>query len=239
MNAPFFYIASYEASQQQVMLDETNSKHAIQVLRLKKGDAILLADGCGHLINGIIADEHRKACTVQIESVEFSARPDDPVILAVSLLKNTNRFEWLLEKVTELGVSRIVPLICERTEKETMRIDRLQAVLVSAMLQSQQCWLPVLDSPQPFSYLAHLKETASNCCIAYCGAVSKIPLAAWKILPGASLVCIGPEGDFTADEQAEAAANGFTTVSLGTTRLRTETAAMVASALLCQRATLH
>ena len=239
MTAPFFYIASYEASQQQVVLDETNSKHAIQVLRLKKGDALLLTDGCGHLLKGIITDEHRKACAVQIESVEYCPRPANSVILAVSLVKNTNRFEWLLEKVTELGVSRIIPLRCERTEKETVRMDRLHAVLVSAMLQSQQCWLPVLDTPQPFSQVFQVKEAVSNCCIAYCGDVPKVPLSEWKTAPGATLVCIGPEGDFTAGEHTLAAAKGCTTVSLGTNRLRTETAAMVAAALLCQRTAFH
>ena len=235
MSVPFFYISTYQPGQQQVVLDESSSKHAIQVLRLKKGDRIMLTDGAGRRMQSRIIDEHRKSCQVQIEAEQFIPPVAAPVVLAVSLLKNTGRLEWLLEKVTELGVSRIVPLRCERTEKENIRTERLQAVLVSAMLQSQQCWLPMLDNAHSFSQLDQLMALASNHCIAYCGSANKTPLAFWDKPLGSTLVCIGPEGDFTESEHALAVSKGFTTVSLGENRLRTETAAMVAVALLCQR----
>lgn len=235
MSVPFFYIPSYQQAQPLVTLDETNSKHAIQVLRLKKEDAVLLTDGCGHLLHGVIADEHRKACVVQIESVQHVPAVENPVTLAVSPLKNTSRFEWLLEKVTELGVQRIIPLRCERTEKENLRTDRLQAVLISAMLQSRQSWLPILEAPRSFSELPQFASMAVHRCIAYCGESKKISLLDWQPGQGSTLVCIGPEGDFTAAEHALAVANGCTTVHLGPNRLRTETAAMVAVTLLTQR----
>lgn len=235
MSIPFFYISSFDRSQSSVLLDETNSKHAIQVLRLKKGDALLLTDGGGHLINGVVADEHRKACEVQIASVQQIPAVEDPVTLAVSPLKNTSRLEWLLEKVTELGVHRIIPLRCDRTEKENVRTDRLRSVLISAMLQSKQCWLPVLDAPRPFADLLQLASSFDHRCIAYCGEAQKVALTNWHRGKGSTLVCIGPEGDFTPEEHALALRHGFSTVHLGTNRLRTETAAMVAVALLMQR----
>ena len=235
MSTPFFYISSFDRAHSSVTLDETNSKHAIQVLRLKRGDAVLLTDGCGHLLHATIADEHRKACVVQIESVQQIPAVENPVTLAVSPLKNTSRFEWLLEKVTELGVHRIVPLRCERTEKENLRNDRLQSVLVSALLQSRQCWLPVLEKPRSIADLAELAAMADHRCMAYCGEAQKISLANWHPGLGSILVCIGPEGDFTAAEHTLAVTHGFSTVHLGANRLRTETAAMVAVALLTQR----
>ncbi len=235
MTIPFFYIPSYDPQQTAVTLDEVNSKHAIQVLRSKKGDAIALTDGQGHLLRGVISEDHRKACVVQIESVELTPAPAAPVLLAVSPLKNTSRFEWLLEKVTEMGVHRIIPLRCERTEKEKLRVDRLRSVLISALLQSRQCWLPILEEPRSFSQLSQWAALADHRCIAYCGESVKTPLADWHPGRGSTLVCIGPEGDFTPKEHAQAVAAGFTTVQLGDHRLRTETAAMVAVALLTQR----
>lgn len=235
MSLPFFYISSYHSAQTSVLLDEVNSKHAIQVLRLKMGDAVLLTDGCGRLLQGVIADEHRKACVISIASVQVKPKSSSPIILAVSPLKNAGRFEWLLEKATEMGVSQIIPLLCERTEKEKLRTDRLQSVLISAMLQSQQCWSPLLEAPRSFSTLSQLASLAQHRCIAYCGEANKISLSKWQPGEGATLVCIGPEGDFTASEHAMALDNGFTTVHLGANRLRTETAAMVAVALLTQR----
>lgn len=235
MSLPFFYIPSYSTGNRTVVLDESNSKHALQALRLKKGDEILLTDGAGHLLRGTILEDHRKSCAVLIDSEQSFPPAARPVTLAVSLLKNTSRFEWLLEKVTELGVSRIIPLRCERTEKENIRTDRLQSILISAMLQSQQCWLPVLEAPRSFPQVFPYASWASHACIAYCGTSPKTTLASWHPGSGAIMVCIGPEGDFTAAEHSMALANGCTTVHLGLHRLRTETAAMTAVALLTQR----
>lgn len=194
----------------------------------------MLTDGCGKLLLGVITDEHRKGCVISVTSVQEVSKSSSPVILAVSPLKNTSRFEWLLEKVTEMGVSQIIPLLCERTEKEKLRTDRLQSVLISAMLQSRQCWLPQLAAPLSFSRLSQLASLAQHRCIAYCGEATKVSLQKWLPREGSTLVCIGPEGDFTAQELAEALSIGFSTVHLGANRLRTETAAMVAVALLTQ-----
>jgi 16S rRNA (uracil1498-N3)-methyltransferase len=149
-------------------------------------------------------------------------------------LKNTHRFEWFLEKATEIGVSEIIPLVCERTEKEKFRADRLQGICISAMLQSQQTWLPVLHEPVQFEDLKMWKCENGPNYIAHCTDTAKqaFPHSHISTSPH-SLICIGPEGDFTPKEIELALQHQFIPVSLGETRLRTETAGVVAAALLC------
>ncbi|HEV2481864.1 MAG TPA: RsmE family RNA methyltransferase [Puia sp.] len=151
MALPSFYIPSYTAGQQELTLDEDNSRHVVQVLRMKPGEPVLLTDGRGHLLEGEITDAHKKQCRVAIRATQTIAPLSTNVTIAISPLKNASRFEWFLEKATEIGVSTIIPVICDRTERQSIRADRLRNILVSAMLQSQQAWLPVLTEPQPFS----------------------------------------------------------------------------------------
>jgi 16S rRNA (uracil1498-N3)-methyltransferase len=169
MALPFFYIPSYIPGQQEIMLDEDNSRHVIQVLRMHPGEALRLTDGKGALLDAVIVDDHKKKCRVAIKTGAAEPPRTNKVTIAISPVKNTARFEWFLEKATEIGVSSIVPLICERTERQSIRTDRLRNILVSAMLQSQQAWLPSLAEPTPFSqllaqapagqaYIAHLLE---------------------------------------------------------------------------------
>lgn len=234
MQAPYFYIDSFAAGAPNIMLDEENSRHAIQVLRLTKGDKVLLTDGKGHLLSATIVEDHRKHCQVTIESTQFIPKPEQQVTLAISLLKNRNRFEWLLEKITELGVAQIIPLLCARTEKENARLDRMEAVLISALLQSRQVWLPKLSAPLPFNSIRDWKLEEGSNFIAYCEEVPKKPLS--TLIPVASsqsLIAIGPEGDFTPTEYDLALEEKFIAVSLGNTRLRTETAGVAAVSLLC------
>jgi 16S rRNA (uracil1498-N3)-methyltransferase len=233
MQAPFFYTDSFSQGINTLVLDEENSRHAVQVLRLTKGDTILLTDGKGHLLTAKIIEDHRKHCEVSIESIEFFPRSEKQVTLAISLLKNRNRFEWLLEKTTELGVAQIIPLRCARTEKETARMDRMEAVLISALLQSRQVWLPELKGPVNFNTIRDWKLSVGSNFIAYCEEVPKKPLGLLisSVAPK-SLICIGPEGDFTPEEFAQALEENFTAVSLGNTRLRTETAGVAAVSVL-------
>ena len=168
MALPSFYIPSYTTGQQEVVLDEDNSRHVVQVLRMKPGEAVQLTDGRGHLLDGKIVEAHKKQCRVAIREIQTIAPPMANVTIAISPLKNASRFEWFLEKATEIGVSTIIPLICERTERQSIRADRLQNILVSAMLQSQQAWLPVLPEPRAFSQvvadaasIAHTADPAS------------------------------------------------------------------------------
>lgn len=234
MNLPFFYIQDYTGAQAAVTLNEDTSRHVVQVLRMKTGEALNLTDGKGNLLMCVITDENKKRCTVSIKSKIENQKPDRSVTIAISLLKNTNRFEWFLEKATEIGVSRIIPLLCERTEKEKFRMDRLQGICISAMLQSQQTWLPELHEPVKFENPGNWKPENGVSFIAHCMDGSKQGLVHQQISTAAErLICIGPEGDFTPGEIEQALQQQFIPVSLGETRLRTETAGVVAATLLC------
>ena len=235
MALPFFYISEFNSSQKEILLDEDTSRHVVQVLRMKKGEALNLTDGKGNLITAGIIDDHKKHCTVKVIDSKSTLQASRKVTIAISLLKNTNRFEWFLEKATEIGVSEIIPLICERTEKQKFRYDRMKGICISAMLQSQQCWLPELHEPQTLEWALKNAGSFLNM-IAYCGEGKKHQIShLLQEHPGNSYtIYIGPEGDFTPDEIKYAGAMQCFDVSLGETRLRTETAGMVAATLLCQ-----
>jgi 16S rRNA (uracil1498-N3)-methyltransferase len=228
------------SGQPEIILDEDNSRHIIQVLRMKPGEQLQLTDGRGNLLTTMITDDHKKKCRVKTITATFQPRRDRILTLAVSLLKNANRFEWLLEKATEIGVWEIVPLIGERTEKQHFRQDRMLNILVSAMLQSQQTWLPVLHPPTPVLELIQNARHEQRF-IAHCLEEGRIALptalrdASLPVHPSpfTQIMLIGPEGDFSKKEIDQALANHFIPVTLGETRLRTETAGIVAASLLC------
>jgi 16S rRNA (uracil1498-N3)-methyltransferase len=228
MNLPFFFVE--DLNDKKIVLDENTSKHIINVLRMQKGEEILLTDGKGKKAKAYIVDDNRKKSVVEISSIDTEKERKSKVTIGISLIKNTSRFEWFLEKATEIGVSEIIPLICTRTEKEKFRYDRMQAILVSAMLQSQQCWLPVLHEPIEFEKA--IDFYAEKKFIAHCEETNKQSLSDQPLNSNSQLVLIGPEGDFTHKEIEIALKNNFTPVSLGNTRLRTETAGIVAATLL-------
>jgi len=233
MQLPFFYTSDYVISQKEIVLDEDTSRHVVQVLRMKEGEKLNLTDGRGNLIIAGIIDAHKKHCSVNIQHSEFNAQHLKRITIAISLLKNTSRFEWFLEKATEIGVSEIIPLICERTEKQKFRYDRMKGICVSAMLQSQQTWLPILHEPVQFDNLEIWKCNDGTNLIAHCIDDNKQILSHLQITKSSNqLIAIGPEGDFTKNEIEFALQNDFIPVSLGETRLRTETAGIVASTLL-------
>ncbi len=211
-------------------LDEDTSKHIIGVLRMKIGDSFSLTDGKGNKAKAEIVEENRKKCVVQILSTEVE-EPTINVSIAISLIKNASRFEWFLEKATEIGVREIIPLLCDRTEKDKVRFDRMKNILVSAMLQSQQCWMPRLLEPISFQKIIKKKDQEKKF-VAHCLPGQKVQLSSLAH-HASSIILIGPEGDFTENEINVAVENGFQPVALGNTRLRTETAGIVAATLLC------
>lgn len=226
MSLPMFFVAALQ--EKKMMLDEETSKHMIGVLRMKRGEEVLLTDGKGRKANAVITDDNRKKCTVEITSTSYEEQAASRIAIGISLLKNSSRFEWFLEKATEIGVQEIIPLLCERTEKEKFRMDRMQQIVVSALLQSQQSWMPHLHVPIAFEKI--LKLPYQNKFIAHCLPESKQRLP--QLASDTTLLLIGPEGDFTANEIGLAVQNQFHPVTLGSTRLRTETAGMVAAAIL-------
>ena len=235
MGLPFFYIKVFDPSQKQIVLDEETSKHIVQVLRMQNGEKVHLTDGKGNLIKAVITTANKKHCEVRVEEIRHKGQGTRKITIGISLLKNTNRFEWFLEKATEIGVTEIIPLICERTEKEKFRHERMKGILISAMLQSQQCWLPILHEPVQFEDVIMRQFDNYRKLIAHCAEGIKQSVHNLQIDTSAHChICIGPEGDFTKEEIALALKNDFIPVSLGETRLRTETAGVVAAALLMQ-----
>lgn len=232
MQLPLFFTKDLSSNNNQITLDETASKHIIQVLRMKEGEELSLTDGKGKLINTIIETEHKKAAVVRILSSENIPRNANRRSIAISPIKNASRFEWFLEKATEIGIDEIILLICHRTEKINFRLERMQSILTSAMLQSQQPWLPEIYGPVKFDKF--ISNNPYNLkCIAHCLEGEKRSMKSIDLNGCESrIILIGPEGDFTKDEVASAIRNDYMPVSLGNTRLRTETAGIVAITLL-------
>ncbi|HTQ28603.1 MAG TPA: RsmE family RNA methyltransferase [Puia sp.] len=232
MSIPYFFIPAYREGQQQLVLDEDSSRHILRVLRMKEGEVLQLADGKGHLLRAVITGQDKKKCTVKITETSWQPRPAPAISVALSLLKNSHRYEWFLEKAAEIGVRTIIPLLCERTEKQQFRAERMKGILVSAMLQSQQAWLPELSTP------LRLEEVLKGSLqqkkwVAHCADQEKISLRSQAAGDHSSaLILIGPEGDFTDREIDLALKNEFIPVTLGENRLRSETAAVVAAGLL-------
>ena len=229
MELPIFFIDM--VSDHIITLQEETSKHVVQVLRMKQGQQLQLTDGVGNLLTAEIIDDHKKKCTVNVIEKTFILKKERQVSIAISLLKNNTRLEWFLEKATEIGVTEIIPLLCSRTEKQHFRFDRMKQILISAMMQSKQVWLPKLHQPTEFKNICSASSYTTRL-IAHCEENEKVPLRDFKQSPSIQIL-IGPEGDFTKEEIGVAIEHGYAPVSLGNTRLRTETAGMVAATLLC------
>jgi 16S rRNA (uracil1498-N3)-methyltransferase len=231
MALPYFYVKD-PAEDDVLWLDEPNSKHAIAVLRLQEGEQLHLTDGKGQLLTAAIVSPHKKKCAIRLLEKTRVTRPQARVSIAISPVKNTARFEWFLEKATEIGVAEIIPLICQRTEKLHFRFERMEQILISAMLQSQQVWLPHLHEPQAFNKVTLLPGFDRKW-IAHCLPTSRRSLREEGVALTDQLLLIGPEGDFTPAEIESAILANCFPVTLGNTRLRTETAGMAGATLLC------
>lgn len=224
---PFFYNADITTAPEAFDLDEATARHCVQVLRMQPGEQLNLTNGKGLLATAVITHTGKRTCTVSITASGTRAEPKLHTTIAISLLKNTGRFEWFLEKAAELGISEIIPLQCRRTEKQQFRHDRMQQILVSAMLQSRQTHLVQLHPPTRFEEAVKQQEHAF---IAHCYNSEKKELnLALNASQIKRTIFIGPEGDFTEEEIAAALALNYTPVSLGATRLRTETAGIAAA----------
>ncbi|MEP6845941.1 MAG: RsmE family RNA methyltransferase [Panacibacter sp.] len=229
MSLPYFF-ANTLSAEDQIILPEETSKHCIQVLRMQEAEQMIITDGKGKLLTATILNADRKHCVVKVNAIHQEEQNKRRITIAMSLLKNTSRFEWFLEKATEIGISEIMPLICKRTEKQYFRLDRMRQIVVSAMLQSRQSWLPLLHEPILFDKVA-MENPCTTKLIAHCEEEQKQQIA--KInTTDKTIILIGPEGDFSPEEIQLAQQKNYIPVSLGTTRLRTETAGIVAATLL-------
>lgn len=217
-------------------LNEEESRHCVRVLRLAEGDSIEVVDGRGNLHECRITLAHQKHCAVDI----VDTRHEQPhwghqLVLGVAPTKHLDRMEWMVEKCVEMGVDRIVPLRCKNSERTELKADRLRKIAVAAMKQSLKATLPDIDDMTPLGNLLSAPWNGDRF-MAYCDA--ELPLEQRNILPKRCqagrdvMVLIGPEGDFSPDEVETAMKAGFEPVTLGKSRLRTETAAVMACAMI-------
>ncbi|RVU01854.1 16S rRNA (uracil(1498)-N(3))-methyltransferase [Mucilaginibacter limnophilus] len=223
-----FYTPDIEPSISQYFLNEEESKHAVRVLRLSPGDEVQLIDGRGGFYIAHIKDAHPKRTILDIASVttEYQKR-NHYLHIAVAPTKNIERLEWFLEKATEIGIDEVSLIICQRSERKEARADRLNRIITSAVKQSIKAYHPILNEATPFNkFVSSVSEGQKF--IAHCAEGTKQPLKTLIETGGSYTVLIGPEGDFTSDEINTALNNGYKAITLGDSRLRTETAALEA-----------
>lgn len=211
-------------------LPESESGHAVRVLRHTAGDSIEVVDGHGNLYRCTIIGAHHKGCALEInERIALPKVWGPKITIAVAPTKNMDRMEWLVEKLVEIGVDELVPVRCARSERKDLKTERLEKIAVSAMKQSLKAVLPEIAPLTP------LKEFLSTCAagdsrrfVGYCDENTERKLLSRTLEPGKdTVILIGPEGDFSPEEIAACIAAGFTPVTMGDNRLRTETAALV------------
>ncbi|MGN0309905.1 MAG: 16S rRNA (uracil(1498)-N(3))-methyltransferase [Bacteroides sp.] len=213
-------------------LPADEAAHALRVLRLQPGDEVVLTDGQGCFYRARISECNRKRCLVEVESKEVQAPLwEGRIHLALAPTKNMDRMEWLAEKATEIGFDELTFLNCQWSERRIVKGERIEKILVSAMKQSLKARLPKLNAMTDFTSFVKQPFSGQKF-IAHCHDGEKQPLRQVLHPDEDALVLIGPEGDFSPDEVAEAIRQGFTPVTLGNTRLRTETAALVAVHLM-------
>lgn len=223
----YFFNPTLDNSVSQFSLDQEESRHIVKVLRRQAGDRLYITNGKGYLFTAEILEASPKRCTARVLEARKTPPPHFELHLAVAPPKRVERFQWFLEKATEIGVSRITPLLCERSERETLPVERLQRVIQEAMKQSLQTFLPELEEPIPFSAFLDREQPVIKL-IAHCEEGEKSDLKRRVPADKDVVVLIGPEGDFTPSEIRAALQRGFEPVTLGKNRLRTETAALVA-----------
>ena len=228
---PRFYCPDIAATP---VLSEEESRHCVKVLRLAEGDTIEVVDGRGHLYDCGITLAHPKRCAVEVRAEHVvPTHWGHQLVLAVAPTKHLDRMEWMVEKCVEMGVDRIVPLRCHNSERTELKAERLRKIAVSAMKQSLQATLPRIDEMTPLAALLG-EPWHGQRFIAYCDdelpREQRKPLAQCFKAGNDAMLLIGPEGDFSPDEVNEAVKAGFEPVTLGESRLRTETAAVKACA---------
>jgi 16S rRNA (uracil1498-N3)-methyltransferase len=223
-----FYTPDIDPSSQQYLLNEEESNHCTRVLRLENGNELQLIDGKGGLYTARILNAHPKRTLLQIISsaTEFNKR-NHYLHIAIAPTKNIERVEWLLEKATEIGIDEISFIICRRSERKDVKLERLNKVVTAAVKQSLKAYHPILNEPVALSRLLE-KPFDGQKFIAHCEKTDKCSLQSGLKQKGNYLILIGPEGDFAPEEIDEALQNGFKAITLGESRLRTETAALEA-----------
>ena len=222
-----FYNPDLTENTSQISFSREESKHIVKVLRKSVGDILHITNGKGWLFTAELLSSDVKSCTAIIASKVLQSKKGYQLHLAVAPTKMNDRYEWFLEKATEIGIDIITPIICEHSERKIVKTDRFEKILQSAMKQSLNCYLPILNEP------IHFKDFIKQKCegqrfIAHCEETDRKSLKNLLLAKHEITILIGPEGDFSVKEIEMAIHNKFIPVTLGETRLRTETAAIVA-----------
>jgi len=222
-----FYNSEIKNTDSSFVFDKEESKHIVKVLRKKESDKIFITNGLGFLFLSEISLASDKKCEVKILEIQEFDKPKYNLHIAVAPTKMNDRLEWFLEKATEIGIQEITPIICEHSERKVYKIDRAEKIIQSAMKQSNQFYLPKIN--EPVSFKEFISNTKSeNKFIAHCVETERKQLKN-SVNPNENyVILIGPEGDFSENEIELGLANNYKAVMLGNTRLRTETAALVA-----------
>ncbi len=222
-----FYFKDINPTSTSFTFDKEESKHIIKVLRKKESDILFVTNGLGFLFKTEIALASDSKCTCNIISFEEQKQSNYHLHLAVAPTKMNERYEWFLEKATEIGIHEITPIICDHSERKVIKRDRFDKILLSAMKQSNQYYLPKFNDPMSFKCFIK-KEITGQKYIAHCEELEKNSFKNTLIPNQNVTLLIGPEGDFSVKEIQSALQNKYIPVTLGDTRLRTETAAIVA-----------
>ena len=226
-----FYIP--EISGDTCKLSEEESKHCVRVLRLKENDMVDITDGKGNLFNAVIENASPKACLLRITGHHKEAAPVWELILAVAPTKNMVRMEWLIEKLTEIGFTKFIPVECHNSERTVLKTERLKKIALEAIKQSGRVYLPQMEELISFEKLINkYKAFIGQKFIPHCNNSERKSLGSVYQKGENVFALIGPEGDFTKEEIKLATDNGFIPVTLNENTLRTETAALVAAIAL-------
>ncbi len=224
---PTFFSPGLQPGQLTYQLPEDESKHAVRVLRLSLGDAVELVNGQGSIFQAAVAQADAKRCELRLVAEQQVPRRPTYTHVAVAPTKNLDRMEWLVEKAVEVGIERLTFLRCARSERRELKLERLEKIAISALKQSGQAWLPQLDELIDFEKFIPTIDPATTF-IAHLEEGERTALAHVIAAAPSSCVLIGPEGDFTPAEIELALSRGVRPVTLGASRLRTETAALAA-----------
>jgi 16S rRNA (uracil1498-N3)-methyltransferase len=222
-----FYNSEIKSNDKTFFFDKEESKHIVKVLRKKEGSKIFITNGLGFLFESEIILASEKKCEVTITNETFQQPDTFYTHIAVAPTKMNDRLEWFLEKATEIGIHEITPIICDHSERKVYKIDRAEKIIQAAMKQSLHFYLPKINEPVSLSQFVKLKIDGQKF-IAHCEETDKKSFKNEVKRDEKITILIGPEGDFSTKEINFAIENNFIPVTLGNTRLRTETAALVA-----------
>lgn len=224
-----FYNSNIDKQTKEILFSKEESRHIIKVLRKKENDELQITNGLGFLFTAKIIVASDKKCLAKVTSCNYKEKEwNYNLHVAIAPTKNMDRLEWFIEKATEIGIDEITPIICDNSERKIVKTDRLHKIMLSAMKQSLKFTATKINEPKKIGDFINDNKEGSSLLIAHCNTGEKTVLKSFDNLSKDIIILIGPEGDFSKNEISIALQKEYTPISLGNSRLRTETAALVA-----------